>query len=110
MPHLGENALGGTRAFSSGGQSARLITVRSVVRVHKGPPPLGRDRTLNRPTSCGGTPAGATHPRLCDEQEWGCSSAGRAPPLQGGGQGFESPHLHQFFPRSTRKETRHFQK
>jgi hypothetical protein len=26
------------RAFSSGGQSARLITVRSVVRVHKGPP------------------------------------------------------------------------
>src|SRR5688500_7267709 len=25
---------------------------------------------------------------------WGCSSAGRAPPLQGGGQGFESPHLH----------------
>ena len=28
----------GSRAFSSGGQSARLITVRSVVRVHKGPP------------------------------------------------------------------------
>ena len=25
-------------AFSSGGKSARLITVRSVVRVHKGPP------------------------------------------------------------------------
>ena len=26
---------------------------------------------------------------------WGCSSAGRAPALQAGGQGFESPHLHQ---------------
>ena len=25
----------------------------------------------------------------------GCSSTGRAPPLHGGGQGFESPHLHQ---------------
>ena len=27
--------------------------------------------------------------------ERGCSSDGRAPPLHGGGQGFESPHLHQ---------------
>ena len=27
---------------------------------------------------------------------WGCSSVGRAPALQAGGQGFESPHLHQF--------------
>ncbi len=26
--------------------------------------------------------------------KWGCSSAGRAPPLHGGGQGFESPQLH----------------
>ena len=26
---------------------------------------------------------------------WGCSSAGRAPPLHGGSQGFESPQLHQ---------------
>ena len=25
---------------------------------------------------------------------WGCSSAGRAPALQAGGQGFESPQLH----------------
>ena len=25
---------------------------------------------------------------------WGCSSAGRAPALQAGGQGFESLHLH----------------
>ena len=27
--------------------------------------------------------------------EWGCSSAGRAPALQAGGHGFESHHLHQ---------------
>ena len=26
---------------------------------------------------------------------WGCSSAGRAPALQAGGQEFDSPHLHQ---------------
>ena len=26
---------------------------------------------------------------------WGCSSAGRAPALQAGGQGFESLHLHE---------------
>ena len=30
-------APGPTRAFSSVGESARLITVRSVVRIHKGP-------------------------------------------------------------------------
>ena len=56
-------------AFSSGGKSARLITVRSVVRVHKGPPPA------------------ATH-------SGGCSSAGRAPALQAGGRRFEPAHLH----------------
>ncbi len=26
--------------------------------------------------------------------KWGCSSAGRAPALQAGGQGFDSLHLH----------------
>ncbi len=29
------------------------------------------------------------------ERRWGCSSAGRAPRSHRGGQGFESPHLHQ---------------
>src|SRR5215472_9187322 len=29
---------------------------------------------------------------------WACSSAGRAPALQAGGQGFESPHVHQHLP------------
>ena len=28
-------------------------------------------------------------------EKWGCSSAGRAPALQAGGQGFDSLHLHQ---------------
>lgn len=28
--------------------------------------------------------------------KWGCSSVGRAPALQAGGQEFDSPHLHQF--------------
>ncbi len=28
---------------------------------------------------------------------WACSSAGRAPALQAGGKGFESPQVHQEF-------------
>ena len=35
---------------------------------------------------------------------WGCSSAGRAPALQAGGQEFDPPHLHQR--RSKMQETR----
>jgi hypothetical protein len=45
-----------------------------MVRVHPGPQDLIKLET---------------------ESERGCSSAGRAPPLHGGGQGFESPHLHR---------------
>ena len=33
----------------------------------------------------------------CNQSEidtWGCSSVGRAPALQAGGQEFDSPHLH----------------
>ena len=33
--------------------------------------------------------------KIRDPNPWGCSSAGRAPALQAGGQGFESLHLHQ---------------
>ena len=36
--------------------------------------------------------------------QWGSSSAGRAPPLQGGGQGFEPPLLH--FGRASRDASR----
>jgi hypothetical protein len=34
---------------------------------------------------------------------WGCSSAGRAPALQAGGQEFDSPHLHQGTKEDERK-------
>ena len=50
------------------GQSARLISVRSMVQLHPGPPPL--------------------------LLIWGCSSAGRAPALHAGGHRFEPVHLH----------------
>ena len=63
----GTGCAGPTRAFSSVGESARLITVRSVVRIHKGP---------------------RSYPYR------GCSSAGRAPALQAGGRRFEPGHLH----------------
>jgi hypothetical protein len=33
--------------------------------------------------------------KLGDISLWACSSVGRAPALQAGGQGFESPHVHQ---------------
>ena len=52
------------RIFSSVGQSNRLITGRSGVRVPEGPP------------------------------FWGYSSVGRAPALHAGGQEFESLYLH----------------
>ena len=35
---------------------------------------------------------------------WGYSSVGRAPALQAGGQGFESPYLHSDFLRNLNKE------
>ena len=39
---------------------------------------------------------------------WGCSSAGRAPALQAGGQEFDSPHLHQhdFFCKAKKRAKR----
>ena len=71
--HLGASGAC-TRAFSSVGESARLITVRSVVRIHKGPP---RRFTF-----------------MAKRHLRGCSSAGRAPALQAGGRQFEPAHLH----------------
>ena len=61
-----------TRARSSGGQSAALIRPRSLVRV-QARPPVGASAGWNLR---------------------GRSLVGRAPPLQGGGPGFESPRLH----------------
>ncbi len=39
-------------------------------------------------------------------ETWGCSSAGRAPALQAGGQEFDSPHLHHKGLRIWEKEGR----
>ena len=38
--------------------------------------------------------------------QWGCSSVGRAPALQAGGQGFESLHLHCVYSTHLRCEPR----
>ena len=51
-----------------------------------------RGRTTN---ALGRTVANALESKLA--YPWACSSAGRAPALQAGGRGFESPHVHQAF-------------
>jgi hypothetical protein len=66
-------------AFSSVGESARLITVRSLVRIQKGPRPRSSRR--------------AEMVSAITRQTGGCSSAGRAPALQAGGRRFEPAHL-----------------
>jgi hypothetical protein len=77
------------RAFSSVGESARLITVRSLVRIQKGPRPPHRDGPLQR-------------------SAWGRSSAGRAPALQAGGRRFEPGRLHSLIThRRPRDGTEH---
>jgi hypothetical protein len=62
-------------AYSSVGKSARLISVRSVVRIHLGPP-TNHQRTELIVIG------------------WGCSSIGRAPVLHAGGRRFDSGQLH----------------
>lgn len=75
----------GMRARSSGGESAALIRPRSQVRVLARPPrETGRETAM----AIGGR-----------------SLAGRAPPLHGGGPGFESPRLHRRSCRTLKKET-----
>ena len=98
-------------ACSSGGQSARLISVRSVVRVHPGPPfsmvecrwlrveraPrwLGFEWTALRAVD-----VSTLHPRTStldpppSRLRGAVAQLARAPALQAGGQGFESPLLH----------------
>jgi hypothetical protein len=86
-----------TWAISSGGKSARLITVRSVVRVHNGP----RGARSPAQPSCGAAAVGrpvalrlrAPTTRVSGRSRRGCSSAGRAPALQAGGRRFEPAHL-----------------
>src|SRR5437016_165736 len=58
-------------------------------------------RWAHNPKVAGSNPAPATNLlnfgiRISEFEVYrGCSSVGRAPRLQRGGQGFESPHLHQ---------------
>src|ERR1700682_63560 len=58
-------------------------------------------RWAHNPKVAGSNPAPATKTSEISDQGFeiseayrGCSSVGRAPRLQRGGQGFESPHLH----------------
>ena len=65
------------RACSSAGQSVRLISGRSMVRVHSGPFQKWNKKILYKYI-----------------QLWGISSAGRAPALHAGGQRFDPAILH----------------
>ena len=88
-------------AFSSDGQSARLITARSVVRSHKGPYPSSGRGGPRKSARAGrdGLPAATIRSQVKRSHQRGCSSAGRAPALQAGGRQFESGHLHRFSER-----------
>ena len=46
-------------------------------------------------SSLKGSPLFIINYSLFIKNTWGCSSVGRAPALQAGGQEFDSPHLHQ---------------
>ena len=49
-----------------------------------------------RTQSEGSTPVRRAEADEVSTKIWGCSSAGRAPALQAGGQEFDSPHLQSF--------------
>ena len=46
--------------------------------------------------------------KLFSKSLWGCSSAGRAPALQAGGQEFDPPHLHHVSLQKKRKQREGF--
>ncbi len=60
------------------------------MRLHDAAPRL-TGRSTDVRIQVAGSPEGG---RRAPFTKWGCSLAGRAPPLHGGGQGFESPQLH----------------
>jgi hypothetical protein len=70
-----------------------LISVGSVVQVYPGPPfasVRGVDGMIVRVLLILAVTSGV-------RDGWGCSSAGRAPALQAGGQRFDPAQLHQIF-------------
>ena len=67
--------------------------MRSVVRVHSSPLAEANARAHRKDKKQEKQQKMAPHP-------WGCSSVGRAPALQAGGQEFESLHLHLIIQRA----------
>ena len=67
--------------------------MRSVVRVHSSPLAEANARAHRKEKKQEKQQKMAPHP-------WGCSSVGRAPALQAGGQEFESLHLHLIIQRA----------
>ena len=67
--------------------------MRSVVRVHSSPLAEANARAHRKGKKEEKQQKMAPHP-------WGCSSVGRAPALQAGGQEFESLHLHLIIQRA----------
>ena len=67
--------------------------MRSVVRVHSSPLAKANARAHRKEKKQKIQQKMAPHP-------WGCSSVGRAPALQAGGQEFESLHLHLIIQRA----------
>ena len=67
--------------------------MRSVVRVHSSPLAEANARAHRKGKKQKIQQKMAPHP-------WGCSSVGRAPALQAGGQEFESLHLHLIIQRA----------
>ena len=67
--------------------------MRSVVRVHSSPLAEANARAHRKGKKQEKQQKMAPHP-------WGCSSVGRAPALQAGGQEFESLHLHLIIQRA----------
>ena len=65
------------------------------VPMRPGVTPVPIPNTKVKPRTADGTMLEtAWESRWAPESLWGCSSVGRAPALQAGGQGFESLHLH----------------
>ena len=67
--------------------------MKSVVRVHSSPLAEANARAHRKDKKQEKQQKMAPHP-------WGCSSVGRAPALQAGGQEFESLHLHLIIQRA----------
>ena len=72
-----------------------LDSEKFPVLMRLGVTPVPIPNTMVKPQTADGTILETVwESRWVPESFWGCSSVGRAPALQAGGQGFESLHLH----------------